>query len=123
MFALASKSGIVHDFEIYIGKGTIKSNTKLGLSGDIVVRLSEIIPKHKNYKLSFDNWFTSYNLVVHLKCYGILSVGTMRSNRLSGCQFESDKTSKSQGEERLLHKLMLQMPLLDVNGMIIKLFI
>lgn len=44
MFALASKSGIVHDFEIYVGKGTLKSNTNLCLSGDIVIRLSEIIP-------------------------------------------------------------------------------
>ncbi|KAE9525654.1 hypothetical protein AGLY_014181, partial [Aphis glycines] len=94
MFALASKSGIVHDFEIYVGKGTVKSNTNLGLSGDIAIHLSEIIPKNKNFKLSFDNWFTSYNLVVSLKNHGILGVGTVRSNRLSGCQFENDKNLK-----------------------------
>jgi len=97
LFALASKSGIVHDFEIYVGKGTVKSVTNLGLSGDIVIRLSEIIPKNKNFKLSFDNWFTSYNLVVNLKSHGILGVGTVRSNRLSGCQFELDKNLKKSG--------------------------
>lgn len=62
VFALASKCGIIHDFEIYIGKGTTKTNTKLGLSGDIVIRLTEVIPKNKNYKIFIDNWFTSYNL-------------------------------------------------------------
>jgi len=97
MFALASKSGIIHDFEIYVGKSTIKSSTKMGLSGDIVIRLSDILPKHKNYKLSFDNWFTSYNLILHLKSLGILSVGTVRSNRIAGCQFENDKDLKKAG--------------------------
>jgi len=75
----------------------VKSNTNLGLSGDIVIRLSEIIPKNQNFKLSFDNWFTSYNLVVNLKSHGILSVGTVRTNRLSGCQFELDKNLKNSG--------------------------
>jgi len=97
MFALASKLGIVHDFEIYVVKGTVKSNTNLGLSGDIVIRLSEIIPKNKNFKLSFNNWFTSHNLVVNLKSHWILGVGTVRSNRLLECQFENDKNLKKSG--------------------------
>lgn len=62
-------------------------------------RLSEIIPKNKNFKLSFDNWFTSYNLVVNSKNHGILGVGTVRSNRLSGCQFENNKNLKKLGRE------------------------
>jgi len=45
----------IHDFEIYVEKSTIKSSTKMVLSGDIVIRLSNILPKHKNYKLNFDN--------------------------------------------------------------------
>lgn len=53
MFDLASKSGIVHDFEIYVGKGTVKSNTNLGLSGNIVIRLSKIIPLIINTNLVF----------------------------------------------------------------------
>lgn len=63
MFDLGSRFGIIHDFEIYVGKSTIKSSTNLGLNGDIDIRLSEIIPKNKNYKLSFDNLFSSYNLI------------------------------------------------------------
>jgi hypothetical protein len=97
MFAVASSSGIIQDFEIYMGKGTIKSTSNLGLSGDIVLRLSDIIPKHKNYKLSFDNWFTSYNLMLNLKNLGILSIDTVRSNRIAGCQFENNKDLKKTG--------------------------
>ncbi|XP_060875930.1 uncharacterized protein LOC132949181 [Metopolophium dirhodum] len=35
-FALASKNGFVHDFELYVGKGTIKSKSTLGLSVYII---------------------------------------------------------------------------------------
>ncbi|XP_022166087.1 piggyBac transposable element-derived protein 2-like, partial [Myzus persicae] len=63
MFALASSNGLVHDFEIYVGKGTLPpSNHGLGISGDVVMRLIECIPKNENYKVSMDNWFNSYNL-------------------------------------------------------------
>lgn len=56
MFATASKSGIAHDFEIYVGKKTIpESKNRLGISGDIVIRLAECLPKFCNYKLCFDN--------------------------------------------------------------------
>lgn len=98
VFAIASQSGIIHDFEIYVGKGTVKcTNNKLGLSGEIVLRLAEIIPKFKNYKIFCDNWFTSYHLLCELKCKGILAVGTVRSNRLCGCILEDDKTLAKKG--------------------------
>lgn len=56
MFAISSSSGIVHDFEIYVGKGTLPpSNHGLGISGDVVMRLAECIPQHENYKVYFCN--------------------------------------------------------------------
>jgi hypothetical protein len=102
---------IIHDLEIYGGKGTIKSTSNLGLSGDIVLRLSDIIPKHKNYKPSFDNWFTSYNLMLNLKNLGILSVGSVRSNRIAGYQFENDIHLKKVGRRSLIQQLILPMVL------------
>lgn len=63
VFALASKSGIVHDFEVYVGKGTVRE-TKLGISDDIVMRLVSIVPKNKNFKVFIDN--TGSTLIV---CY------------------------------------------------------
>lgn len=97
VFALASKSGFVHDFEVYVGKNTVSSKSGLGLSGDIVIRLTDIIPKNKNFKLCFDNWFTSYQLMCCLRNLGILANGTVRTNRMAGCQFISDKDLKNKG--------------------------
>lgn len=51
VFGLASIRGIVHDFEIYVGKGTVPVQ-RLRVSGDIVVRLAEVIPKNKTTRYS-----------------------------------------------------------------------
>lgn len=63
MFAIASKSGFVHNFEIYVRKGTLPiTQSSLGISGDIVMCLLEDVDKFKSYKVVIDNWFNSYNL-------------------------------------------------------------
>lgn len=52
LFAILWKSGIVHDFEIYIGKGPLPQfEHGLGISGDVVMRLAECVPKNENYKV------------------------------------------------------------------------
>ena len=38
VFARTGSSGIVHNFEVYIGKGNVKNVSPLGISGDIVLR-------------------------------------------------------------------------------------
>ncbi|XP_049786255.1 piggyBac transposable element-derived protein 2-like [Schistocerca cancellata] len=96
VFARAGSSGIVYDFEIYQGKGTVHNDTGLGISGYIVIRLVEGLPKYKNFKVFTDNWFTSYNLISALKNYGILDVGTVRSTRLQGCNLKADSELKKQ---------------------------
>jgi len=61
MFALASSNGLVHDFEIYVGKGTLPpSNHGLGISGDVVMRLIECVPKNENYKVIFVIFFNIF---------------------------------------------------------------
>ncbi|KAK1170655.1 piggyBac transposable element-derived protein 3-like [Acipenser oxyrinchus oxyrinchus] len=98
VFVRAGASGMAYDFEVYIGKGTTKTNEKssLGISGDIVVRLVQNLPSDQNIKIYFDNWFASYDLVSTLKEMGFWSVGTVRSNRIPGCQLEEDKTLKKE---------------------------
>ncbi|XP_049942644.1 piggyBac transposable element-derived protein 1-like [Schistocerca serialis cubense] len=98
VFAHAGSSGIVYDFEIYRGKGTVHNDTGLGISGDIVIRLLEGLPKYKNFKVFTDNWFTSYNIIPALKNYGILAVGTVRPTRLQGCNLKADSELKKQGQ-------------------------
>ncbi|XP_049780478.1 piggyBac transposable element-derived protein 2-like [Schistocerca cancellata] len=96
VFACAGSSGIVYDFEIYRGKGTVHNDTGLGISGDIVIRLVEGLPKYKNFKVFTDSWFTSYHLISALKNYGILAVGTVRPTRLNGCNPKADSELKKQ---------------------------
>lgn len=96
MFARAVSSGILYDFEVYVEKGTI-SASKLGISGDIVIRLCKNLPVQKFYKLYCDNWFTSPQLFMRLHNLRILPTGTVRQNSLPNCTHASDKELRKQG--------------------------
>ncbi|XP_046383469.1 piggyBac transposable element-derived protein 2-like [Ischnura elegans] len=105
VFARAGVSGFVYDFEIYLGKQTNVKESGLGISGDIVIRLAENIPKHKNFKLYCDNWFSSPKLFSQLRKDGILAAGTIRRNRLGQCTLKSDKELKKQGRGSFDYRL------------------
>ncbi|KAI8125261.1 PiggyBac transposable element-derived protein 2 [Lucilia cuprina] len=96
MFTRAGVSGIIYDFTLYIGEGTCKSYG-LGISSDIVLYLSSNMPLNQNFKLFFDNWFSSISLMIALKEKGILAVGTIRSNRLKNCTLSSEKELQKRG--------------------------
>lgn len=83
---MASKSGIDHDFEMYVGKGTVATKN-MGISGDIVVRLAEVIPRNQNYKIFNDNWFTSHALLCELNRMGKMATGTVKETRSGRCPF------------------------------------
>ena len=97
VFARAGATGFCYDFEIYVGKGTVASESGIGISGDVVLRLTEGLPVGENYKVFMDNWFTSYQLIVELKKKGLLSVGTVRQNRIPGCVLKKDDELKKKG--------------------------
>ena len=97
VFARAEVSGIVYDFEIYVGKGTKVKDGPLGMSGNVVLRLVDDLPKHQNHKLFVDNWFASYDLAVELKKLGIYMVAILRKNRLAGCSLQTDASLKKSG--------------------------
>jgi hypothetical protein len=92
-----ARAGIVYDFEIFVGKGTKVKDGPLGMSGNVVMRLVDDLPKHQNHKLFVDNWFASYDLAVELKMLGIYMVGTVRKNRLAGCSLRTDASLKKSG--------------------------
>ena len=96
VFTRAGSTGIMHDFEIYVGKGTCEE-TGLGFSGDIVVALTENLPEHQNFKICFDNWFSSLQLVRTLKEKGMPCVGTIRSDRIGKCPLKDEKQLKQEG--------------------------
>ncbi|XP_065582898.1 piggyBac transposable element-derived protein 3-like [Artemia franciscana] len=62
IFSRAGASGIIYDFEVYTGKSSV-SVTELGQEAEVVLRLAEEIPRNKNFKLFFDNYYTSIPLI------------------------------------------------------------
>ena len=99
----AGSSGIMYDFFIYEGKPTTNNgndNTDydhLQKSAQVVAKLCQNLPSHKNHNLFFDNWFSTLELMLYLKNKGILAVGTIRLNRLGGCSVSSNKDLKKTG--------------------------
>nr|XP_039255170.1 piggyBac transposable element-derived protein 3-like [Styela clava] len=106
-FVICGKSGRAVDFEIYQGAGTgIPDETKhLGLGASVVLRLVDTIPKQKNYKICFDNYFTGIPLIRELKSRGIHSLGVVKSNRLMGCELKSEKDLKKKGRGAIDYKV------------------
>ncbi len=80
----AGVTGYVYNFEVYQGKGGGRGQpSDLGACPDVVLRLCSDI-KGKNFKVFFDNLFTTIPLIQRLRSDGIYSVGTIRKNRLMG---------------------------------------
>lgn len=98
----AGVSGLIYDFCMYAGDDTFRGHTftdketSLGVGGMVVVALCNTI-KQKPSIVYADNFFMSPELVVLLREeYGIFSLGTIRTNRLRGCQefLPTDKEMK-----------------------------
>lgn len=86
LLVLCDDRGFAYDFEIYSGMENDPSlrysnEPDLGASSNIVVRLARTIPKNQNYKLFFDNYYTSTELIAYLAKEGIQSLGTVNKGR------------------------------------------
>ena len=66
-------------------------------SSQVVARLCDVLEHHKNYKVFFDNWFTTVDLLVYLAKRGILSLGTFQIRREKNLQFPDEKAMRQQG--------------------------
>jgi len=97
-FVLCGKSGLIHRIELYQGKSSSNpEHPTIGKSGLVVLRLLQSIPKHKNYKIFFDNWFTSPSLLHALVLDGFRAVGTLRLCRAPGLFLVTDKELMKKG--------------------------
>jgi len=56
--------------------------------------LSQRVPEQLNHKLYADNYFTSVPLIRYLSSKGVCHAGTVRSNRVLGCQLPNNKKSE-----------------------------
>ncbi|CAH2086337.1 unnamed protein product [Euphydryas editha] len=108
-FVFSGSSGFSYDFEIYTGaQGPVESDSNLpknSTSSDVVVRLSRTIPEGANYKLFFDNWYTSLPLLIFLNKKAILPLGTIKANRIPGYKVPAEKDLKKLGRGATIEKL------------------
>ena len=94
-FVRAGKSGMIYDFFIYTGA---ISATQKCTCEYVVLRLCETLPRDQNYKLFFDNWFSSLPLCIKQKGLGILATATVRTDRLKKCLLPTDKALMKEGK-------------------------
>lgn len=115
VFVLSGVSGFSYDFDIYVGANEVSTSaTNLGTSSNVVVKLAETIHRNQNYKLFFDNWFTSLPLLVYLTKEGILPLGTVRTNRLPNCELPKESVMKKMGRGAFVEKVT-QIDGVDIN--------
>ena len=77
-------SDVVYDFEVYTGKNNKKKDNEIQgtLMVKVVYRITWTRPTNKNNKILFDNFFSSIALLKLLKKERLLSVATLRKDRL-----------------------------------------
>lgn len=106
IFVRAGMTGFVYDFLIYGGEDTFRYHAFrddedcMGLGAKVVIALSQTIQQPACKVLYFDNFFTSLELLHHLRNeYGIFALGTIRSNRLreANKKLPTDKNLKKKG--------------------------
>ena len=93
------RSGMAYDFELYQGKdtGVSEDHKDLGLGESIVMRFIENLPERENFKVYFDNFFTSISLLIQLKEKGFHALSVLKTNRMSGAVLNSKVDMKCQG--------------------------
>ncbi|CAN9509212.1 unnamed protein product [Ophioblennius macclurei] len=98
IFVLCDTKGLVHSFDVYTGENDpAPGQPDIGASGNIVLKLAQVIRDNVNHLLYFDNWFSSLDLFVALANKGIPALGTVKQNRLHGCNFSADSEMKKKG--------------------------
>ena len=90
----ACESGIMYDFFLYFG-----SSSKIKCTGsNVVMKMIETLPRGEHFKLFFDNWFCTLDLLLHLKEMKILTTATSRMDDIKGCPLVAEKDLRNKGE-------------------------
>lgn len=105
-WSLCNPEGYLFDCDIYCGKGSnpfSKGNSdildKCALGSKAVLQMTQglltsVSPrKIIKYHIYFDNYFSSPDLLVHLRNIGVRATGTVRSDRMKGVTNDIDKKS------------------------------
>ena len=94
--------GIIIGTQLYGGKGSITGKEGLLKSSQVVYDLARVLPDDKNFKIAYDNWFSSPLLFEKLQQRGIQSVATIQLSRFRGLKFPDDRTLKQENRGKFI---------------------
>ncbi|XP_068221243.1 piggyBac transposable element-derived protein 2-like [Palaemon carinicauda] len=95
--ALFGVSGYCYNFDLYCGKSSVdEGNDDLLLETKVVLKMLDGVKVSNANSGFFDNFFTGYDLLVHLWNLGSQATGTLRENRLSKCPLRPAKIMKKE---------------------------
>ena len=90
-------SGFCYNFDLYCGKSSKNEDDDgLLLGTKVVLRMLEAVKVPNSHSVFFDNFFTGYDLLVHLRNLGYQATGTVRENRLSKCPLRPTNAMKKE---------------------------
>lgn len=90
VWCLCSSEGYLYYFLPYSGCSD-NYNKTVGLGADVVLRLLECVEHPTRHAIYFDNFFTSYLLMLILTERKVAATGTVRSNRVGGAKLKTGK--------------------------------
>ena len=94
-WALCGVSGYCYNFDLYCGKSSSDDNrADLLLGSKVVLTMLDVVDEPQSHAVFFDNLFTGYELLVHLRDLGYQATGTIRENRLKKCPLMETKEMK-----------------------------
>ena len=97
LWVLASDDGYPYNIQVYCGKNGGPDDQGYegqGVGHRVVMSLLQCVDFPQCHEVYFDNFFTSYELLVALKEANIKATGTVRENRLKNSQLMLDKAMK-----------------------------
>ena len=98
-WVLASSNGYPYNVMLYTGKDSVKPSSD-GLGSRVVQQLLQVVEDPHSHTVTFDNFFSSIDLLSSLKLKGFGATGTIRENRLKDCPLRKPASSKSCKAER-----------------------
>lgn len=115
-FVLAASDGLILDYLIYTGKGTVSEDSMktLGLGCSIVKQLCQTVPQNSNHVIYADRFFSSVKCADTLLQRNTYFTGTVMGNRTEGA------ISKLAGDKSLKRGEWSQVVRQDDNATVIK---
>ena len=92
LWSLSSSCGYPYKFDMYCGKSDSEDKRPLGTK--VVEDMLCCVPNSAQHCVFFDNFFTSYELMVKLQGRSFRATGTARENRLKKCPLTDSKVMK-----------------------------